>query len=433
MRAYAKVVQEVDPKSASPEDKAISLQCAVVEKYNRYSLEDRDNDARLGVQILRFGYSIGFIITFIMSPLFMRLLFTIINKLVFPGNSDPTESDSKLTESAGRQDESESQNLDADNNMDNYNYKPIFMAGSAISFMYSASSISIGLYQTTETSRLPLNEFEYMKIIFLFVLVVWLTVIAVVLTKYYTNSNQHIKKVFAFFCALSLAVFTANVMLSFVPTFLLLFAYPISSSALLVLHIAIFYCTIVLLAVYFSILHKWIIKHHQIVSKIVKKKKNEDGHVWTIKACINVGWLVYIVIGLIVIALLPLTYTCILFFYQFVITRSNTTNIASNGISLYIPSLVIAVFGFLVNKGAFERRTNKEEEEERKTKQMLQEQARKIWSVFGHRLLEGEGSDVPLGQTKIKDLAQKLKKPSKGETRILECKHLTAAHESSHT
>ena len=292
--------------------------------------------------------------------------------------------------------------------MDNYKYKPIFMAGSAISFMYSVSSISIALYQITETSRLPLNEFQYMKIIFLFVLVVWLTVTAVVLTKYYMISNQHIKKVVAFFCGLSLAVFTADVMLSFVPTFLLLFAYPISSSAMLVLHIAIFYCTIVLLAVYFSILHKWIIKH-------------EDAHVRAIKlkACINLGWFVYIMIGLIVIALLPLTYTCILFFYQFVITRSNTANITSNGIALYIPSLVIAVFGFLVKKGAFERRTNnlQEQEEERKAKRMLLEQARKIWSVFGNRLIEGEGNDVPLGQTKIKDLAQKLKKPSKGETR----------------
>ena len=361
MRAYAKVAQEVDPKSASAEDKAIALQCTIVEKYNRYSLEDRDNDARLGVQILRFGYSIGFIITFIMSPLFMRLLFTIINKLVFPGNSDPTGSDS---ESTGRQDDSESQNSDADNNMDNYNYKLIFMAGSAISFMYSVSSISIALYQITETSRLPLNEFEYMKIIFLFVLVVWLTVIAVFLTKYYMNSNQLIKKVIAFFCALSLAVFTADVMLSFVPTFLLLFAYPISSSALLVLHIAIFYCTIILVAVYFAILHKWIIDHYKIVSEIVKivekittckrDKQTKEAVV------INLGWFVCITIGLILIALLPLTYICILFFYQFVITRSNTTNIASNGISLYIPSLVIAVFGFLVKKGAFERRTIKE-------------------------------------------------------------------------
>ena len=41
---------------------------------------------------------------------------------------------------------------------------------------------------------------------------------------------------------------------------------------------------------------------------------------------------------------------------------------------------------------------------------MLLEQAKAIWTVFGNRLLEGEGNgnDVPLGQTKIKDLAQKL-------------------------
>ena len=177
--------------------------------YNRHSLDDRDNDARLGVLILRFGYSVGFIITFIMSPLFMRLLFTIINKLMFPSNSDisdPTGSDSKPTEITGRQDESESQDSDADNNMETYNYKPIFMAGSAISFIYSASSISIGCHQAI--SRFPLNEFEYMKMIFLFLLVAWLTIIAVILTKYYTNSNQLtcIKKVVTFFCALSLAV-----------------------------------------------------------------------------------------------------------------------------------------------------------------------------------------------------------------------------------
>ena len=421
MRAYAKVAQEEVPKSASPRDKAIALQCTIVEKYNQYSLKDRDNDARLGVQILRFGYSIGFVLTFIMSPLFMRLLFTIINKLMFPSKKsdigDSTGSDSKPAKSTGRQDESESQDSDADNDMETYNYKPIFMAGSAISFIYSASSISIGCHQAI--SRSTLNEFEYMKIIFLFVLVAWLTIIAVVLTMYYTNSNQLIKKAVTFFCALSLAVFTANIMLSFVPTFLLLFAFPISSSALLVLHIAIFYCTIILLAVYFSIVHKKITKHHQTVSKIVKKNEQiQHAHLQTIKlkAIINFGWFVYIMIGLIVIALLPLTYICILFFYQFVITRSNTTNIASNGISLYIPSLVIAVFGFLVKKGAFERRSNIEEEEERKAKRMLLEQSRKIWSVFGNRLLEGEGSDVPFGQTKIKDLAQKLKTPSKGET-----------------
>ena len=210
-----------------------------------------------------------------------------------------------------------------------------------------------------------------------------------------------------FFCGLSLAVFTADVMLSFAPTFLLLFAYPISSSALLVLHIAIFYCTIILVAVYFAILHKWIIGHYKIVSEIVKIvekiticKRDKQTKAAVV---INLGWFVCITIGLILIALLPLTYICILFFYQFVITRSNTTNVSSSGISLYIPSLVIAVFGFLVKKGAFERRMIKE----KKAKRMLLEQAKAIWTVFGNRLLEGEGyGNVPLGQTKIKDLAQ---------------------------
>ena len=384
MRAYAKVAQEEDPKSASPEDKAIALQCTVVEKYNRYSLKNRNNDARLGVHILRFGYSIGFIFTFIMAPLLMRLLF--INLNVFPNNSNPS----------GTSDAREAENK-SHNDMDSY--KLIFMAGSAISFTFFLPAIIIALYQATKISHLPLNEFEYMKIFFLISIVAWLTVITAVYTMYYMCSKKCICKsrknvdVVAFLCVVGLAVFTADIVLSFVPTVLLLFAYPISSSALLVLHIAIFYCTIILLAVYFSIVHKWITK--------LKQK--------TIQT-ICVTKLGCMMIGLILLLLLILTYICILFFYQFVITRSNTTNIASNGISLYIPSLVIAVFGFLVKKGAFEQH----EIEERKAKQMLLEQAKNIWTVFGNRLIEGEGNDT-LDQTKIKDLAKKLKTPSSEE------------------
>ena len=181
-------------------------------------------------------------------------------------------------------------------------------------------------------------------------------------------------------------------MLSLAPTFLLLFAYPISSSALLVLHIAIFYCTIILVVVYFSILDK----------RITKQKADIQTICVTNFGCI--------MIGLILVVLLPLTYICILFFYQLAITRSNTTNASLIGISLYIPSLIIAVFGFLIKKGAFEQRKIKER------KAMLLEQAREIWSVFGNRLYEAEGDNVPLGQTNIKDLALKLKTPSKEKT-----------------
>ena len=119
MRAYAKVAQEDGPKSASPEDKAISLQCNVVEKYNRYSLDDRNNDARLGVVILRFGYSIGFILTIIMSPILMGLIFTIINK-VFSSNSE-TGIESKNSNKSG-----------TNNNMDSYKPTCIFVAGSVV-------------------------------------------------------------------------------------------------------------------------------------------------------------------------------------------------------------------------------------------------------------------------------------------------------------
>ena len=419
MKAYAKVSQEENSKAASPEDKAIALQCTVVEKYNRYSLEERDNDARLGVHIFKFGYITTFVLTFSIAPFFMELLFTTLN--VFSNNSgDQTGSNSNLSGRSNANKERELENRsdarneresdannerelknrsDADNDTDNYKKKLYYVAGSVVTFPFFSVSIII---QATGISHQPINEFEKLKIGFLIVLVLWLIIIAVM---YYMccKCRKNVNAM-AFFCVLGLAVFTTDIMLSFVPSFLLLFAFPISSSALLVLHIAIFYCVIILVAAYFALLGG------KQITKLKQKTKIKT-------RCCTIGYIIMFGLGVILIfVVLSLTYACILFFFQFVIIRKKTTNVSLSTITLYSPPLVIAVFGFLIKKGAFEQHTNKEEEET-KAKQMLLEQARKIWSVFGNRLLEGEDNDVPLGQTKIKDLAQNLKKPSKGETR----------------
>ena len=421
MKAYAKVSQEENPKSASPEDKAIALQCTIVEKYDRHSLEERDNDARRGIKIFQVSYIISIVLTFIMVLLFMGLLFTTLN--VFPNNTgDQTGSSSspsgrsnannerELENRSDARNERESENRsdannerelknrsDADDDIDSY--KLILVAGSAVTSLFSFVSVIIELYQATKISHQPINEFEKTKIICLIALLLWVIIIAVM---YYMCCKCRRKNVdvMAFLCVLGLAVFTADIMLSMVPNFLLLFAYPISSSALLVLHIAIFYCAIILIADYIAILLQ-ITKHKQ-------KTKIKT-------ICITIGCTSCMLGVILFFMVLPLTYTGILFFYQLFITRNKTTNVSLSTISQYIPPLVIAVFGFLVKKGDFEWRTNKEEEE-RKAKRMLLQQARKVWSVFGHRLLEGEGSEVPLGQTKIKDLAQKLNTFSKGET-----------------
>ena len=126
-------------------------------------------------------------------------------------------------------------------------------------------------------------------------------------------------------------------------------------------------------------------------------------------ALIYFGWFEHIFLGLVILVALPITYICIIFFYQFVVARSNTNDISLNGLSLYIPSVVIAVFGFVIKKGAFEQNTT--ENEKKKEEHMLiaqaTVQAKKIWTIVGHRLEENDRSE--LSQMKVGELARKLK------------------------
>ena len=360
----------MDPTSACPEEKAIALHCTAVERYSIYDLKDRSSDAEFGTIILQFSYSIGFILTFFMAPLFIRLLFKILIK-TYEGNSSQNEtidvnSNDELNSAGKRKSQRTTASSTAapDSNdgigknrkqltmvtssteSDNYHYKPMFVAASIVSFMYSCVSISITFY------HLPNNEFECMKTIFLVVLIVWLIVLGVGHAMYYieeNSSNYCMKMILASVAILSLGILAADIMLSIPPTILLLFAYPINSSALLALHIAIFYCATMVFAVYLTELHKWITNHNSMATKILKMKmlildqvlkvlkkckkqkkgedhpkkkedhpKEEDDRK-TFMTVIYIGWCVHIFFGLVVLVALPITYVCIIFFYQFAI------------------------------------------------------------------------------------------------------------------
>ena len=82
-----------------------------------------------------------------------------------------------------------------------------------------------------------------------------------------------------------------------------------------------------------------------------------------------------------------------------------------NGLSLYIPSVVIAVFGFVIKKGAFEQNTA--EKEKKKEEQMLIALAQKIWTVVRYQLEENSSE---LSQVKVDESAGKLKTEKKEET-----------------
>ena len=422
----------MNPASAGPgpgpEEKAIALHCTAVERYNLYSLKDRSSDAKFGTTILRFAYSVGFILTFFMVPLFLGLLFKILNKVFEENNPQKKTDDNGANETGNNMcintsDAPESNNTgntirtssSTEEESDNYHYKPIFASALVVSFMYSLTSISIAFYHQ------PSNEFEWMKTSFLVVLLVWLIILDVLQAVYYLyikedSSKYYMKTVLAFLAVLSLGTLAADIMLSIPPTILLLFAYPIDLSALIALHIAIFYCATIVLAVYFAKVHKWITKHYKMTMKILKicKVKEDNPNPCAVTAVVYIGWFGYIFLGLVVLVALPITYVCIIFFYQFVVARSNTSDISLNGLPLYIPSVVIAVFGFVIKKGAFKQDAAKKKK--KKEEQMLIAQAQKIWTVVGHRLEDDNSSEPLLSQMKVSELARKLKTPKKEET-----------------
>ena len=86
---------------------------------------------------------------------------------------------------------------------------------------------------------------------------------------------------------------------------------------------------------------------------------------------------------MVLVALLPLTYVCLILLYQFVVARSEANQLAYSNLSTYVPSLVIAVFGFIIKKGAFDLPRHKKmkqqkEEDEKKVSDFVED----IWKVY---------------------------------------------------
>ena len=324
MRAYAKVSQRESYIFAIADDKGVALDCTSVSNYTS-SKNYFTNGGQYGKGILVFTYTIGFILVIGLTPILLPLLFKIIRDLL--QRSDK-------------------------------NYDKMFLAGACtISTGYTILSVSIAFYQVTRY----INEFDHMKAAFLPIILFWKLVITIFSALYFrfdenNFSNSHRKHILHFamcFAAFSLSSFTGIVMLSFAPTILLLFAYPVDTSSLLILHVASFYSTTIVLAVFFRGVKEWIINHDSIFGTTFFSHCCDND---SIKRFFH--WLIFcglLLLGMVLFAMLPLTYVCLILLYQFVVARSEVNQLlAYSNFATYIPSIVIAVFGYIIKKGAFD-------------------------------------------------------------------------------
>lgn len=369
------MAQRKKPDFSSADDKGITLQCDTVERYWLTNPQQRSNDAQFGRYILLYAYMIGFFLTLILAPILMPLLFKVLKDM-----------------------------LDDTNEENSYYFKLMFAGASTVSFAYSVVSIGVSFHQLSRSSDFPPNEFELMKICFLGIILVWLLLLTVLFTIYYhfELKPNSMKKMSAFFSALGLSTFSASLMLSFTPTVLLLFAYPVDTSALLALHVALFYSTTVVIAVFFNNVRIWIEHHRNIARRLI----SNCGRSTAIEIGICFGFFCQIFLGSFLLILLPLIYISIILLYQFVIARNESNELASSNIAKYIPPILIAVFGFLLNKGAFELpQKTRLKQEKKKCKNNAILLAQTVWDDIRQRF-ESKNSDKKLGEITIRELGE---------------------------
>ena len=242
----------------------------------------------------------------------------------------------------------------------------------------------IACYQLTR-HKAYFNEYDILKAVFLFVLISWLTILSIIHALYYhfEENTNCMSKIAEFFAVFSLSTFAALVLLNFAPTVLLLFAYPVDISALIALHIALFYSASTVLAVFFNKIITWTLDHRSISHNLTKVlcmcKCKDCCEENSCNNMIKVGWCSYVILGtLIMVALLPLAYVCIILLYQFVVARSESNQIASENLAKYVPAIAIAIFGFMLNKGAFDKLEHKQRKEDKRNTALAQ----KIWKEY---------------------------------------------------
>ena len=75
----------------------------------------------------------------------------------------------------------------------------------------------------------------------------------------------------------------------------------------------------------------------------VTQQKLAENDNWVVTKCIIfAGMFLHILTGMVLVALLPLTYVCLILLYQFVVARSEANQLAYSNLSTYVPSLVSA-------------------------------------------------------------------------------------------
>ena len=144
--------------------------------------------------------------------------------------------------------------------------------------------------------------------------------------------------------------------LSIVPTVLLLCAYPMNTFALIVIHVALIYFEIKVGTFVFMMLNVWEISFYRenkdfLWLKCMSCRSNriaslQDDKPTCVCRVLRIGTVI-----IFMLFVLAVVYFTFIWFYQFILLRSVSSNVAVDIILKYLPSAVIGLFGFFISKG----------------------------------------------------------------------------------
>ena len=178
------------------------------------------------------------------------------------------------------------------------------------------------------------------------------------------------------------------IILSIFPTLLLLFAQPTNTFALLVIHIALFYTETITGMLVIERLNKSMCiqkllhkcrsrkrehnkegfteqackskRYNKLLSMAQNTRENEGGEI-EYNSFIN-GVVLLIGVAPMFIGL-GFVYISVMWFYQFLFLRNLNNNLAFDIIIKYVPSVGIAAFGYLIQKGTFSKAKKEDKNE----------------------------------------------------------------------
>ena len=328
-----------------------------VEAYNQTYVDieySRNGETKPKHEILVHIYCVNFVLATVSIPILIVAIYKLFNKNFNYGKQNRTRNCSTQTGTqTGTQTDQTHITVDGtgpkmtenQSEVDNAKKKAkrsqaVLTAAAVVSLLFFIAAVITDCHVLTKSEG---NVFTRMKLAFTSVFIV-INFLMNILLQFLLTEISCAKRAGTFFIVGSITSLTGIVLLSFIPTILHVFVYPVDTSALIVLNITLFYSMTIFFAIviyYAAYLRESSTFEKTKLGKFMKEKNPS-------MCCL---WVVYLVVTSLLLALMAVTYVTFILMFQFAVSRNENTIITIGTFSKYLPIVAIILITYLLNKG----------------------------------------------------------------------------------